>query len=71
MTYLLTLLLTGHLNNIVLMSSLVGIQAFFDIPYLVNRINRMLGESYVKRLSPWGMIDRQDVTKDGKDSNCL
>jgi len=39
---------------------------FFDIPYLVNRINRMLGEAYVKRLSPWGMIDRQDVTKMGR-----
>ena len=39
---------------------------FFDIPYLVNRINRMLGEEYVKRLSPWGMIDRQDVTKMGR-----
>ena len=39
---------------------------FFDIPYLVNRINRMLGEEYVKKLSPWGMIDRQDVTKMGR-----
>jgi DNA polymerase elongation subunit (family B) len=39
---------------------------FFDIPYLVNRINRMLGETYVKRLSPWGMIDRQEITKMGR-----
>ena len=39
---------------------------FFDIPYLVNRINRMLGESYVKRLSPWGMVDRQEITKMGR-----
>lgn len=39
---------------------------FFDIPYLVNRINRMLGEAYVKRLSPWQMIDRRDVTKMGR-----
>ncbi len=39
---------------------------FFDIPYLVNRINRMLGESYVKRLSPWGLVDRQEVTKMGR-----
>ena len=39
---------------------------FFDIPYLVNRINRMLGEAYVKRLSPWGLVDRQDVTKMGR-----
>ena len=39
---------------------------FFDIPYLVNRINRMLGEAYVKRLSPWGLVDRQDITKMGR-----
>ena len=39
---------------------------FFDIPYLVNRINRMLGEAYVKRLSPWQMIDRRDITKMGR-----
>ena len=39
---------------------------FFDIPYLVNRIHRMLGEEYVKKLSPWGLVDRQDVTKMGR-----
>ena len=39
---------------------------FFDVPYLVNRIHKLLGEAYVKRLSPWGMIDRQDVTKMGR-----
>ena len=39
---------------------------FFDIPYLVNRIHRMLGEEYVKKLSPWGLVDRQDITKMGR-----
>ena len=39
---------------------------FFDIPYLVNRINRMLGDVYTKRLSPWGLIDRRDVTTMGR-----
>lgn len=39
---------------------------FFDIPYLVNRIHRMLGEQYVKRLSPWGLVGRRDVTKMGR-----
>lgn len=29
---------------------------FFDIPYLVNRITRELGESFSKKLSPWGMV---------------
>ncbi len=44
---------------------------FFDIPYLVNRINRMLGESYVKRLSPWGMIEKHDITKMGRSQQAF
>ena len=35
---------------------------FFDIPYLVNRIIKIHGEETVRRLSPWGLIDRRDVT---------
>lgn len=34
----------------------------FDIPYLVNRINRILGEDYVKKLSPWGMVEEKMVS---------
>jgi len=34
----------------------------FDIPYLVNRINRILGEDDVKKLSPWGMVEERMVT---------
>jgi DNA polymerase elongation subunit (family B) len=30
---------------------------FFDIPYLVNRFNRILGEDETKKLSPWGFIN--------------
>jgi DNA polymerase elongation subunit (family B) len=33
---------------------------FFDIPYVVNRINRILGKDKTKKLSPWGMI--RDLT---------
>jgi DNA polymerase elongation subunit (family B) len=29
---------------------------FFDIPYIVNRFTRILGESEVKKLSPWNYI---------------
>ena len=29
---------------------------FFDIPYLVNRISRVLGDFQVKKLSPYGII---------------
>ncbi len=35
---------------------------FFDMPYLINRILRLHGEDVAKRLSPWGLIDRRDVT---------
>jgi DNA polymerase elongation subunit (family B) len=34
----------------------------FDIPYLINRINVVLGEEWSKRLSPWGFI-REDSRK--------
>jgi len=29
---------------------------FFDIPYLVNRIQKLLGETEMKRLSPWNSV---------------
>ena len=29
----------------------------FDIPYLVNRITKILGESEAKKLSPWGVVN--------------
>ncbi len=29
----------------------------FDIPYLVNRIRLVLGDEYVKRMSPWGFVN--------------
>ena len=28
----------------------------FDIPYVVNRIRKLLGETWVKKLSPWGFV---------------
>lgn len=34
----------------------------FDIPYIVNRTLRILGEDYVKRLSPWGMVEEKMVS---------
>ena len=30
----------------------------FDMSYLVNRIEKVLGEKEMKTLSPWGMVDR-------------
>ena len=34
---------------------------FFDIPYLINRIKRVLGNSREKFLSPWKVIDEREV----------
>jgi DNA polymerase elongation subunit (family B) len=40
---------------------------FFDIPYLVNRIARVLNHEEVKRLSPWGMIEQKTTVVKGKE----
>ena len=34
---------------------------FFDIPYLVNRLAKVIGGGKEKLLSPWRMIDRREV----------
>jgi DNA polymerase elongation subunit (family B) len=40
---------------------------FFDIPYLVNRFNKILGEDEVKKLSPWNFVREKTVNgKHGK-----
>jgi len=41
---------------------------FFDIPYLVNRIQRVLGDEYVKLLSPWGIIKPYEIEIRGQKS---
>jgi DNA polymerase elongation subunit (family B) len=33
----------------------------FDIPYLIRRITRILGEDQAKRLSPWGQLQSREV----------
>jgi len=40
---------------------------FFDIPYIVNRMARVLGEQETKNLSPWGMIDQKKIGIRGKE----
>jgi len=39
---------------------------FFDIPYLYNRIHKLLGEDVLKRLSPWGFVNSKNIFKKGK-----
>ncbi len=40
---------------------------FFDIPYLINRITRVLGEDDVKKMSPWEIISQRDTVFKGKE----
>lgn len=39
----------------------------FDVPYLVNRIKRVLGEDFIKVLSPWKIVGDRNVTIAGKN----
>jgi DNA polymerase elongation subunit (family B) len=41
---------------------------FFDIPYIVNRIKRILGDSMAKKLSPWELLEERTVTIAGRDN---
>lgn len=38
----------------------------FDIPYLVNRINKVIGEEQTKRLSPWKQVNYRQIGVKGK-----
>jgi DNA polymerase elongation subunit (family B) len=38
----------------------------FDMTYLVNRIKKLLGEEWAKRLSPWGVINEREIVWYGK-----
>ena len=40
---------------------------FFDIPYLVNRFKKILGESEMKKLSPWGYISERKTIINGRE----
>lgn len=39
---------------------------FFDIPYLVNRISRVLGDKESRRLSPWGYLSTRNANYKGR-----
>lgn len=39
----------------------------FDIPYIMGRIERVLGEKYMSKLSPFGKIDRTVVAAEDED----
>lgn len=37
----------------------------FDIPYIINRVNRILGDDYMKKMSPWGMVREKKIESRG------
>ena len=39
---------------------------FFDIPYLIARSAHVLDESFVKNLSPWKLVNRDEVKRFGR-----
>jgi DNA polymerase elongation subunit (family B) len=40
----------------------------FDVPYLVNRIKKLLGEEAAKRLSPWKRLEEKKITIRGRET---
>ena len=38
----------------------------YDIPYLVRRIDRILGEKLMKRMSPWGLVTEKETFVQGR-----
>ncbi len=40
---------------------------FFDMPYIINRITRILGNESAKRLSPWGLLSSREVEIAGRN----
>ncbi len=40
---------------------------FFDVPYLIRRITRELGETLAKKMSPWGMLTERKTFIKGNE----
>ena len=38
----------------------------YDIPYLVRRLDRVIGEKLMKRMSPWGLVTEDEVYISGR-----
>lgn len=41
---------------------------FFDIPYLVHRMQRLFGDSFPKKFSPWGKLKDRKVEINGREN---
>lgn len=40
---------------------------FFDVPYIINRFTRILGEDDTKKLSPWEILSQRSTVFKGKE----
>jgi len=40
---------------------------FFDIPYIMNRVIKILGKHEAEKLSPWKMLDEKTIEINGRD----
>jgi len=40
---------------------------FFDIPYIINRFRKILGEDETRRLSPWNYVSERKTTINGRE----
>lgn len=40
---------------------------FFDFPYLIKRINKVLGKKAAKVLSPWGILKEKYITRNNRE----
>ena len=38
----------------------------YDIPYLVGRVDRIMGEKMTKKFSPWGIVRRNEIHIQGR-----
>ena len=39
---------------------------FFDLPYLINRIRNLTGDKVINKLSPWNLIEREQIVVRGR-----
>lgn len=44
---------------------------YFDLPYIANRIDRILGEDESKNLSPWGIVNKRQEKENNKTKSVV
>jgi DNA polymerase elongation subunit (family B) len=41
---------------------------FFDIPYIINRIKRILSEAMARKMSPWNVLEEKTIVLNGNNN---